>query len=93
MKTIVKMTLAASLGLGGLYAASGSADAAAQCMKAGGWGANLMHGVAEFMAEAAMKNSAKARLGSDAIKVGNVSQKCEQKGLLVECIATAKVCK
>lgn len=66
--------------------------AAAQCMKAGGWGTGALQGFASFMAEAAMKNSAKAKLG-DAVKIGAVSQKCEIKGLLYECTATARACK
>ena len=36
---------------------------AAQCMKAGGWGTGVLEGFASFMAEAAMKNAAKAKLG------------------------------
>jgi hypothetical protein len=39
-----------------------------------------------------MKNSAKARLG-DAVKIGPISQKCEIKGLLYECTASARACK
>lgn len=92
MKAIIKVAAVALTAGVMLHAASGSASAA-QCMKAGGWGANLMEGVAKFMAEAAMKNSAKARLGTDNPKIGPVSQKCEQKGLLVECVASAKACK
>ena len=69
----------------------GSAGAA-NCMKAGGWGTGALEGFASFMAEAAMKNSAKAKLG-DAVKIGRVSQRCEVKGLLYECEATAKACK
>jgi len=73
------------------FAGAGSAHAA-QCIKAGGWGTGALEGFASFMAEAAMKNSAKAHLG-DAVKIGAVSQKCEMKGLLWECTATAKACK
>ncbi len=69
----------------------GSATAA-QCIRAGGWGTGALEGFASFMAEAAMKNSAKAKLG-DAVKIGAVSQKCEVKGLLYECTATARACK
>lgn len=81
--------LALAMGLGLTFV--GSADAA-QCMKAGGWGTGALQGFASFMAEAAMKNSAKARLG-DGVKIGPVSQNCESKGLLYECTATAKACK
>ena len=45
-------------------------------MKVGGWGTGALEGFASFMAEAAMKNSAKAKLG-DAVKIGTVSKKCE----------------
>jgi hypothetical protein len=51
-----------------------------------------LEGFASFMAEAAMKNSAKAKLG-DAAKIGPVRNKCEVKGLLYECNATARACK
>ena len=47
-------------------------------MKVGGWGTGALEGFASFMAEAAMKNSAKAKLG-DAVKIGKVSKKCEWK--------------
>ena len=42
---------------------------AQRCMTAGGWGTGAFEGFASFMAEAAMKNSAKARLGDD-VKIG-----------------------
>jgi hypothetical protein len=51
-----------------------------------------LEGFASFMAEAAMKNSAKAKLG-DGVKIGPVANKCEVKGLLYECNATARACK
>jgi hypothetical protein len=70
---------------------SGSA-AAAQCIKAGGWGTGALQGFASFMAEAAMKNSAKAKLG-DAVKISAPSTKCESKGLLYECTAYARACR
>jgi hypothetical protein len=85
-------TVALCAGMGITVLAAGPVQAA-QCMKAGGWGANILPGVAEFMAEAALKNSAKARLGTDSPKIGPVSQKCEQKGLMTECVASAKACK
>lgn len=78
-----KLAIAICAGLGFGLLSAGPAAAAGKCMTAGGWGANVMHGVAEFMAEAALKNSAKARLGTDSPKIGPVAQKCEQKGLLV----------
>jgi hypothetical protein len=87
------------LSLGGLIvttvlAASVLAPAAhaQRCMTAGGWGTGAFEGFASFMAEAAMKNSAKARLGDD-VKIGAVKKKCGQKGLLVECTARARACR
>ena len=77
---------------GGLTLALVSAAAAAPCIKAGGWGTGALQGFASFMAEAAMKNSAKAKLG-DSVKIGAVAQKCELKGVLYECTATARACK
>lgn len=87
MKLFLRAALFASLTM----ALAGSA-AAAQCIKAGGWGTGALEGFASFMAEAAMKNSAKAKLG-DAVKIGAVSKKCEVKGLLYECEASARACK
>lgn len=87
MKTLVRVALFAGLTVG----LAGSA-AAAQCIRAGGWGTGALEGFASFMAEAAMKNSAKAKLG-DAVKIGAVSKKCAVKGLLYECEASARACK
>ena len=66
--------------------------AASQCIRAGGWGTGALQGFASFMAEAAMKNSAKAKLG-DAVKIGAPNTKCESKGLLYECTAYARACR
>ena len=55
-------------------------------------GHGLMEGFASFMAEAAMKNSAKARLG-EAVKIGKVSKKCEWKTVSYECQARAQACR
>jgi hypothetical protein len=87
----MKLFLRAAL-FGGLTVALVGSAAAAQCIKAGGWGTGALEGFASFMAEAAMKNSAKAKLG-DAVKIGPVANKCEVKGLLYECNATARACK
>ncbi len=76
----------------GLTVALVGSAAAAPCIRAGGWGTGALEGFASFMAEAAMKNSAKAKLG-DAVKIGPVAQKCEIKGLLYECTASAKACR
>jgi hypothetical protein len=65
---------------------------APRCMTAGGWGTGAFEGFASFMAEAAMKSSAKGRLGDD-VKIGAVRKKCGQKGLLIECTASAQACR
>ena len=41
-------------------------------MTAGGVGIGVFEGFASFMAEAAMKNSVKARLGTESSKIGKV---------------------
>ena len=87
MKIIVRAAL-----LAGLTVALVGSAAAAPCIEAGGWGTGALEGFASFMAEAAMKNSAKAKLG-DGVKIGPVANKCEVKGLLYECNATARACK
>ena len=63
-----------------------------KCMQVGGVGMGVMEGFASFMAEAAMKNSAKARMG-DAVKIGKVSKKCEWKTVSFECTARAQACR
>ena len=73
MKKYIRATLIAGFGIALLQASAGTA-AAAQCMSAGGVGIGVFEGFASFMAEAAMKNSAKARLGTDAPKIGKVQQ-------------------
>jgi hypothetical protein len=87
----MRILLRAALLAGAAVALANSASAAS-CIKAGGWGTGALEGFASFMAEAAMKNSAKAKLG-DAVKIGAVSKKCEVKGLLYECTAFARACK
>jgi hypothetical protein len=84
---IVRVALVA-----GLNVALAGGAAAATCIKAGGWGTGALEGFATFMAEAAMKNSAKAKLG-EAVKIGAVAKRCEVKGLLYECTATARACR
>ena len=90
MKKLARTALIAGFTLALLQAQAG--PAAAKCMQVGGVGMGVMEGFASFMAEAAMKNSAKAKLG-DAVKIGAPSTKCETKGLLYECTAYAKACK
>ena len=61
-------------------------------MQIGGVGMGVMEGFASFMAEAAMKNSAKARMG-DGVKIGKVSKKCAWKTVSFECSARAQACR
>ena len=91
MRTTSQRALLACLLLAAAGLNAGPA-AAAQCIKAGGWGTGALQGFASFMAEAAMKNSAKAKLG-DAVKIGAPNTKCESKGLLYECTAYARACR
>lgn len=91
LKTTMKLAATCGIALMALAAPHAQAQAA-QCMQAGGWGTGALETFASFMAEAAMKNSAKAKLG-DAVKIGAVRTKCEIKGLLYECTAKARACK
>jgi hypothetical protein len=91
MKTLTRTALLAAFGIALLQAQTGSA-AAAQCMNVGGVGMGVLEGIAGFMAEAAMKNSAKARLGENA-KIGRVSKRCAWKVVSFECTARAQACK
>jgi hypothetical protein len=87
MKRFIPMALVAGLSLAGASAAT-----AAQCIRAGGWGTGVMENFASFMAQAAMKNQAKA-WGGDAVKIGKVNEKCEWKTLAFECTAYARACR
>ena len=91
MKKTTRAVLIAGFGLVLLHAQSGSA-AAAQCIKVGGVGMGVLEGFASFMAEAAMKNSAKARLGTDSPKIGKVDTRCQWKTVNFECHARAQAC-
>jgi hypothetical protein len=91
MKSIVRVAFLAGLGAV-LLTPIGAQAQGAKCIKAGGWGTGVMQGFAEFMAEAAMKNSAKAKFG-DTVKIGAVSRKCEWKNVAFECTATARACR
>jgi hypothetical protein len=88
-KLLIGLTGAMALALSGALLAPAHAQ---KCITAGGWGTGAFEGFASFMAQAAMKNSAKSKLG-DAVKIGAVSQKCAPKGLLVECTARARACR
>jgi hypothetical protein len=88
MKKLVPIALIAGLSLANV----GSAAAAAQCIRAGGWGTGVLENFASFMANAAMKNQAKA-WGGDTVKITKVSEKCEWKTVAFECTAFARACK
>jgi hypothetical protein len=90
MKGLLPIGLMAAMAVGASVLAPPAF--AQKCMTAGGWGTGAFEGFASFMAEAAMKNSAKAKLG-DTVKIGVVAKKCGQKGLLIECTARAKACR
>ena len=91
MNKFARRTICAAAVSATFALAAGSAQAA-QCIKAGGWGTGVLENFASFMAEAAMKNQAKA-WGGDAVKIGKVDQKCEWKAVAFECTAHARACK
>jgi hypothetical protein len=89
--------LAASFGLAFAPAADAQAPAKkavaapGKCIKAGGEGNGALEGFARFMAEAAMKNSAKA-WGGDAVKITAIKTTCDS-GLITVCRSFGKACK
>ena len=87
MERLVPIALAGVLSLAGIGSAT-----AAQCIKAGGWGTGVMQNFASFMAQAAMKNQAKA-WGGESVKIGKVDETCTWKTLAYECTARARACK
>jgi hypothetical protein len=91
MKKLVRAASIAGFALALLQAQTGPA-AAAKCMQVGGVGIGVLEGFASFMAEAAMKNSAKARMG-DGVKIGKVSKTCGWKTVSFECTARAQACR
>jgi len=87
MKTMLRVALLAGVAV----AMASPASSAEKCQKFGGQGWGAVEGFASFMAEAAMKNAAKAKFG-DNVKIGAPTTKCETKGLLYDCKAFAKAC-
>jgi hypothetical protein len=87
MKRLIPIVLVGAISFAGIGTA-----AAAQCIRAGGWGTGVMENFASFMAQAAMKNQAKA-WGGETVKISKVSEKCEWKTLAFECTAFARACK
>jgi hypothetical protein len=92
MQALVRLSLLAAVSAVLLHAFAGPAASAAKCQRFGGWGTGALQGFASFMAEAAMKNAAKAKMG-DAVKIGAPTTRCQSKGLLYECTAYAKACR
>jgi hypothetical protein len=86
MNRLVPIALAGALSLAGIGSAT------AQCIKAGGWGTGVMQNFASYMAQAAMKNQAKA-WGGGSVKIGKVDETCEWKTVAFECTARARACK
>ena len=91
MKAIARTAFAAAAVTALLSVEIGPAHAES-CQRFGGWGTGALEGFASFMAEAAMKNAAKAKFG-DTVKIGPVTKKCEVPTLLYECRAFARACK
>lgn len=91
MKALTRIAFVAATGAL-LLGVQGAPARAEKCLNVGGWGTGALEGFASFMAEAAMKNAAKAKLG-DSVKIGAVAKKCEVKTLLYECTARARACR
>ena len=91
MKRIVRTICAAAIVMAA-FAFAGHSTQAASCIKAGGEGQGMLQDFATFMAEAAMKNQAKA-WGGDNVKIAKASTSCKSNGLLYTCTSHAKACK
>jgi hypothetical protein len=93
MKTRARTALAAATLTVALSVSLSAGPAHAEtCQRFGGWGTGALESFASFMAEAAMKNAAKAKFG-DSVKIGPVTKKCTVPTVLVECRAFARACK
>ena len=88
---IIGRVAAAALVIGTCQVIGASADAA-RCIRAGGEGSGLLQGFASFMAQAAMKNQAKA-WGGDSVRIGEPKETCTQQFLVYTCTAFARACK
>jgi len=89
MKAHMRAVLAAAAVTAALSVSPAYAET---CQRFGGWGTGALESFASFMAEAAMKNAAKAKFGAT-VKIGPVTKKCEVPTVLVECRAFARACK
>ena len=91
MKKYVRALLLTGFGVALMQGYAGTASAA-QCMQVGGMGIGVFEGFASFMAEAATKNSAKARLG-DTARIGRMTTRCQWKTVNFECHSRAQACR
>jgi hypothetical protein len=90
MKVVARLALVSAIAV--LLVGALGRPAEARCLGVGGVGIGVTQGIASFMANAAMKNSAKGKLG-DGAKIGRVAEKCEWKALNYECTARAQACR
>jgi hypothetical protein len=86
-----RLALITGLGLALVQAQAGTA-AAAHCVQVGGIGKGVSQGLASYLAETAMMNSAKAKLGENA-RLGKVSKMCGWKTVWFKCTVRARACK
>ena len=80
-------SLIAAIAIG---ATAQAAPKASKCVMAGGEANMVTQGLAEFMANAALKNSIKG-MGAEA--AGPIALKCNANGVLQYCKATRRACK
>ena len=88
---IIGRVAAAALVIGTCQIIGAPADAA-RCIRAGGEGTGVLQGFASFMAQAAMKNQAKA-WGGDSVRISEPKETCTQQFLVYTCTAFARACK
>lgn len=92
MKSIGWRALLIAAGCASCLALGQPAWAAGSCIRAGGEGNGMLQDFASFMANAAMKNQAKA-WGGDNVKISAAKTTCKQENMLYVCKAFAKACK
>jgi hypothetical protein len=88
MKKTHQALAVVAVGLLALTLGGSAASAASSCIRAGGWGTGALQGFASFMAQAAMKNSAKAKLG-DNVKQAQRPARCRRRQPLSRRAASA----
>jgi hypothetical protein len=91
MTKAIRGSLVLSMAVAALLTMSTASGAAPRkCVMAGGEATMITRGLAEFMANAALKNSIKKM---DATGVGAVALKCNDPAPLTYCIARQRACK